>query len=156
MQLQLLSNIRQGLGDNFDGVRSSISNDDDPAQPISVVASTNSDDTLVNVPSTSSLLPLSSPFLPAVSPNAERINLPKSKSTRKPGVNKILTNAKAKAPISAETSYNILEKIFNQLPNRYCERTQTIVTGRLRSFVTYTNLWDGNIDDLGYHVYEYI
>ena len=114
----MLSNIRQGLAENFDGGRSSKSIVDDPFQPIPVVASTNSDDTLVNVPSTSSLLPLSSPFLPAVSPNAERINLPKSKSTRKPGVNKIPTNIKAKAPISAETPYNILEKIVNQLPNR--------------------------------------
>ena len=152
----MLSNIRQGLGDNFDGVRSSISNDDDPAQPISVVASTNSDDTLVNVPSTSSLLPLTSPLFPAVSPNAERIILPKSKSTRKPGVNKTPTNINAKAKTSSETTYNILEKIVNELPNRGCELTQTIVTLRLRNSLTYTNLWEGNIDNLGYHVFEFI
>ena len=156
LQLQLLSNIPQALAENFDGGRSSKSIVDDPFQPIPVVASTNSDDTLVNVPSTSSLLPLTSPLFPAVSPNAERINLPKSKSTRKPGVNKTPTNINAKSKMSFETTYNILEKIVNELPNRGCELTQTIVTLRLRNSLTYTNLWEGNIDNLGYHVFEYI
>ena len=99
------------MSDRFDGGNTSNSIVDDPFKQIPALDSTDIVDTLANAPSASSLLPLSSSFLPAISLNAEQINISKSKSKRKSGVNKIPTNIKAKVPISAESSYSFFGEI---------------------------------------------